>query len=279
MKHQLLGGAAFAVIAALPASAADLPVKAPAYVPPAVTGVYNWTGFYVGGNAGWIGGLDSLTLSPNGPLLTRVSAADRAVDTHGYEPNGSGFSGGVQAGYNLQLGSWVTGVEADFDGATLGETGSAKFGFIPFVTSSSAPPWDAHTETIDKNLDWFSTVRGRFGYTWDRLLIYATGGLAVAHVSSAFTYFDTVHSVPFNGADSRMLVGAAVGGGVEWLIANNWSVKVEYLYMDLGEFSYIGATNIPGSPLRWGADVKAREQLARVGLNYKFDWAGLIAAR
>ena len=76
-----------------------------------------------------------------------------------------------------------------------------------------------------------------------------------------------------------MLVGAAVGGGFEWLIANNWSVKAEYLYMDLGEFSYIGATNIPGSPLRWGADVKAREQLARVGLNYKFVWPGLLAAR
>ena len=277
MKQHLLAGAAFAMFAALPASAADFPVKTPAYVPP--TSVYNWTGFYIGGNAGWIGGLDTLTLSPNGPLLTRVSAADRAVDTHSYEPNGSGFTGGAQAGYNLQLGRWVTGVEADFNGSTLSETGSAKFGFIPFVTTRLAAPWDAHTETIGKNLDWFSTVRGRFGYAWGRFLIYATGGLAVADVSSAFTYFDTVRNVPFNGAESHTLVGWAVGGGVEWSIANNWSVKAEYLYMDLGEFSYIGATDIPGSPLRWGADVKAREQFARVGLNYKFDWGGLIAAR
>ncbi len=185
---------------------------------------------------------------------------------------------GSPAGYNFQLGNWVAGVEADFNGASLEETGSASYGFIPFVTTPLGRPWDSHNETIGESLNWFSTVRARLGYAWGRLLVYATGGLAIVNVDSSFDYFDTVLNIHFNGQESRTLTGAVAGGGLEWLLTNN-SVKAEYLYLDAGTFSYTGPTNIPGAPFRWGADVKTRKQFARVGLNYKFDFPGPIGIR
>ena len=113
MKKLSLGGAALAVVMAAPAMAADLPVEAPAYVerPPAI-GLWNWTGFYIGGNAGYVrssGGVDISAFSvPNtggAPLLS-------LSETMG------GLAGGVQAGANWQTGNAVFGIEADFQGTS-----------------------------------------------------------------------------------------------------------------------------------------------------------------
>src|SRR5579864_6561003 len=229
MKTLLLGAASSVVIFAGAALAADMPLKAP---PPKSTVTSpRWTGCYVGGNAGWIGGEDRLTLSPGGSLLTSVTAADRAVNTHTHEPHGSAFNGGAQAGCNLQIRqNWLIGVEGDFNWSGLREKSFTPYDFIPFATTPGAR-WDAHNEAVWKSLNWFSTIRARFGYVWDSVLFYPTAGLAIARIGGRFDYLDTVFGFEFAGSEAHTRIGPAIGGGVEWAFARNWSVKTEYLYM------------------------------------------------
>lgn len=141
MKHQVLGAVcgalAFATVGA--AQAADLPMKAPAYVA-AAPAVFNWSGFYIGGNVG-------------------VAFGNRRDDFGFGDDSRARFAGGGQLGYNWQwAGGFVLGVEADFQGVANGG-GNNVLGF-------------------NNRIDWFGTVRGRAGFAFDRTLLYATGGYA-----------------------------------------------------------------------------------------------------
>jgi outer membrane immunogenic protein len=251
--------AAFGFVA--PAVAADLPVKAP---PLAGVVAYNWSGCYVGGNAGWIGGADSMTeyLYPTRP--TTVPQSD--VSRNSYSLHGSGVTGGGQVGCNIQMpgSAFVFGLDADISGSSLTESASAIYGTRALGGGTTQNP---HTETVSNQLDWYSTVRGRVGVTRDRWLAYVTGGLAVGGVHPTTNYLvtDTNFLFSFSGRQTR--VGWTAGGGLEYAFANNWSAKVEYLYLDFGSFSY--ADNTFGFPTV-GTDVRARDHVVRVGLNYKF---------
>lgn len=245
--------------------AADLPVKA---IPPeSPTPVLPWNSCYVGGNAGAMEGADRLTLYPTGSLLTIVSDADRAVNTHSYSPHSLGATIGAGVGCNWRRGAWVIGGETDFDWSGLRENSFKRYDFIAFATAPTAR-WDAHNETVWKSVEWFSTVRGRFGYDWKSVLVYLTAGLAIARVSGKFSYLDTVLGFEFAGTQSRTRVGPTAGGGVEWRIAPRWTMKVEYLYVDLGSFAFDASPNSPGATFRWGMNVTAREHVARLGLNF-----------
>jgi outer membrane immunogenic protein len=155
------------------------------------------------------------------------------------EPDG-GFGGG-QIGYNWQRDRIVFGLEGDIQG---GDISGAAYTFGGDT---------AHTET-----NWFATVRGRLGVASGPWLLYATGGLAVADVDNRV---NLVGSPSFH--DSDTLTGYAVGGGLEWKFAQNWSAKAEYLYLGLGDSTL---RNSDGDTFKINNDV----QTVRVGLNYHF---------
>ncbi|MSO68368.1 MAG: porin family protein [Pseudolabrys sp.] len=154
------------------------------------------------------------------------------------EPKGGLF--GVTAGYNFQTGIWLWGAEGDFDISTM--KGSA--------TCSG-------TATCDTKNSWLSTVRGRFGYAgWNNWLPYITGGLAMGDIKAT-------NSVLSSANKTKM--GYALGAGVEYAMMTNWSVKLEYLYVDLGKFD-CGVACSATKP----DNVSFNANVVRAGLNYRF---------
>ena len=140
----------------------------------------------------------------------------------------SGFVGGVQAGYNFQTGPWVFGVEGDIQAAGADDT------FAPWKFSNP----------------WFGTLRGRAGYAFNNILVYATGGLA----------FGELRGETFGLSESHTTVGWTAGAGAEFAFARDWSAKIEYLYVDLADshFTVTGTYN----GYRFGT--------VRAGVNYHF---------
>jgi outer membrane immunogenic protein len=257
------------------ASAADMAVKAPPMVAPAV--VYNWTGGYVGGNVGGVFNDSRADVFPTGCFLTSVTCgggvANNPIRSDSNRLNQTAFTGGAQAGYNWQRDRWVFGIEGDinYNGINDGVT-VAKVLTPPLIGSM------LHSES--EKLQWFGTVRGRAGITAaPNFLIYATGGLAFGQVKSATAVAFTSTADIYAGALDETRFGWTVGGGGEWMFAPNWSFKAEYLYVDLGKASYTDGcvnTAICGSPPQvapgasYQTDLRVREHVARVGVNYHF---------
>jgi outer membrane immunogenic protein len=219
MKRILIAGA-LAVAATGQAFAADLPPpmapppRAPATYVPAPIPYYNWGGIYVGIN----GGYDFGTVSPAG----------------GGSFNTNGFLAGGTAGFNYQWAAIVAGIEGDFDYNSV-STGMPTGGPLgsPFASGGTFTS------------RWLATARGRLGYAFDRVLIFATGGAAFAPAS-----------IP--GASTTM-TGWTGGGGVEVALAPNWTAKAEYLYVYFPSPSLAGTT------------FKDTENVIRAGINFKFN--------
>jgi outer membrane immunogenic protein len=260
MKQLATAIAAIALIGT-PAVAADMAVKAPPR-PPAPIPVFSWTGFYVGGNAGygWVDANDEMTLG--GDWLTDGTGDNLFVDplgNHRLRPNG--FTGGVEAGYNYQTGPWVWGIEADWEYFGLKDNFSA--------TVTNAASTDSYAFASSYKSNWLVTVRPRLGYAFDRFLVYATGGLAIA--DQTFSQNITQLNVAFveGGSVSKTTTGWTVGAGTEYALDNHWSVKAEYLYVDPGSvsFSTFGDT-APAYTAVHSAHLKAN--IVRGGINYRF---------
>jgi len=219
--------------------------------------VYNWSGFYIGVNAG--GGWAKVEegLSIPGRLAYQASNRD------------SGFTGGGQLGYNWFIApNWLFGIEGDFN--YLKGTRQDTFGFV-FNTGEDVV---GRQET---RLRWLNTVRGRFGYVWANTAFYATGGLAIGKVESevSATRRDTgVALATFAGAYSSTRTGWTAGGGIEHFLSNRVSLKVEYLHFDLGDFNYnvnrATGPALPAVPSQWLANGKVTGDLVRFGMNYRF---------
>jgi outer membrane immunogenic protein len=210
------------------AAAADLSARK--YAPaPAMVAAYNWTGFYAGVNGGFATG---------------------GVDAFGDSLDVDGWFGGGQIGYNWQApGSpWVLGVEVDSAFAGIDGSESASAGGL--------------TATASSEMNYFGTARVRAGYAFNNVLAYATGGLAWANNELAASL--TSGGVTARVSDEQMHVGYAVGGGLEWAFAPQWSAKVEYLYLGLGSQTYFG--NVAG-----GFDADLDAHTVKVGLNYRFN--------
>ena len=235
-----LAGAAFA--ADMPARMA---AKAPVMVPP-----YNWTGFYAGLNLGGSWGTQDNALI-NSAGVTFQTNSDHL----------DGVIGGGQIGYNWQVNQLVFGVEADFQGSGQKNDGSY---FIPGGVPGFVPAAPATTISYSDKLDWFGTVRARLGWAFDRWLPYVTGGWAYGHGEiSGTTVTTTPTTASFSG--SQDYSGWTVGGGLEWAFLNNWSAKIEYLYIDFGDGPSVpvtGTSNIVSS--------KMTDNIFRAGVNYKF---------
>jgi outer membrane immunogenic protein len=286
MRGVLFG--AVAIIAAGSASAADLSMpiatKSP---PPLVTPAFTWTGAYVGLNGGvdWEntqtqysysstpgGGFDEV-FGPGGLLgLTGPSAVNNALAigslpaSLGKSTTAVGMVGG-QWGYNYQIQQFVLGFETDLD--WVGGEKTTTFTSLPngFVTTNA-------TQTA--GLVSLGTVRARLGYAIDRNLFFVTGGLAYGEVKASTTA-TAVSIIPstdtFSGSASGWRAGYAVGGGYEYAFNNNLTVKIEYLYYNLGtaNYSVAAADSFTATEkLFITASQKFDGIVLRAGLNWKY---------
>ena len=323
------------IVAPVAAQAADLPsrVAPPVYVAPPAA-VFSWTGFYIGANAGYGFGSGALT-GPTGLSVPAAPVGTFAVTPVGATPflaptggHRDGFVGGGQVGYNYQFGAGsglVVGAEADFDysalnnGSQFGGIGAAVPGGNPQVTPGGLgrgiAPIGTGLATAPGNVaffnnarrgpgDFLGTVRGRLGYGFDRVLIYATGGFAYtagrttgvtggfangAAVPAAF-YTDFAAraagaAVGPTGAATGSTVGFVVGGGVEYAIPSDSFVnvfhssavtlKVEGLYFDLGHqgaagTQVVGVSNTGAVITGTGRQYDNTFGVVRAGINFKF---------
>ena len=232
--------AAAMVWSPLAADAADN-VPAPAYPAPPyrpappIPLTYNWSGFYVGGHLG-------------------VGWADGGS---------SGFLGGGQVGFNYQFNpQWVLGIEADIAGTTIKDRVNASF---VFPSAPGFPPMVA-TTGASASLDWVSTFAAKFGYAFDRWLIYGKAGGAWAHATaniSSSVIVPGVGGVGAGGTIDRSVSGWMLGVGTEYALWDGWTAKLEYNMIDFGN------------------DVIADDKLHvfKAGFNYRFGYGPASGVR
>ena len=159
----------------------------------------------------------------------------------------------------------LLGAEVDFDLARIGGSGSQAETLAPFSLSTNG----------SANLKWLGTARGRIGYLLaPTTLVYGTGGLAFGKVNST-TSIALSGPAPFNGAassdSSTTKTGWALGGGIEQMLgSSNWSVKAEYLYVDLGSVGSSFGAVVNKVPVNFATNQAAHYHTFKVGLNYRF---------
>ena len=243
MKKLLLAAVALAPLGAVaPALAADLGARTPYYskaAPAYVAPIYNWTGFYVGGH---LGGAFSSSNDFNGLALANSD-------------NGR-FLGGVQAGADYQFApNWVVGIEGQYSWLTSSNSGA----IFP----------NGYAYTSDQR--GLGSVTGRVGYTWGPGLAYVKGGYAYSDNSQNLAYNGVPTAFTIDGNHSN---GWTVGAGLEYMLAQNWSAKVEYQYYDFGDSHF----NAPSELIPFGS-IHNDEHTLKAGVNYRFNWASPVVAR
>jgi outer membrane immunogenic protein len=273
--------AASALVAIAATSAATAADIAPRYTkaPPAMVEVWNWTGFYIGGNAGYSWGRGNSDVSYfNTVTGLPIAPPPGSILGGAYDMNGA-IAGG-QIGYNWQSNNWVFGLEADAQWSD--EKGRGVFNCAATLIGGPCLPGltflpagaTGTVLTIDQHLEWFGTVRGRVGVlATPRVLFYGTGGLAYGSfkTTGALAGFNgNGVAVASIGSSSDIRFGWTVGAGVEGKITNNWSAKLEYLYMDFDTFRAGTFTLVPLATVAANVDTRFRDHVLRVGLNYTF---------
>jgi outer membrane immunogenic protein len=245
MRKVLLGIASAAVFlsAANSGQAADMAVKAPP--PPIMVPLFTWTGFYLGGNLGAAWGQRSVT-DVFGNTFTRTSDGR--------------FIGGGQLGYNWQTGNFVLGVEGDIDGIASNNNRSAGVivgGNGPFVVSTSSTPWVA-------------TLAARFGWAADHWLFYGKAGGGWVGNNSGITVTNTTTGATFGSGGGNSVGGWLLGGGIEYAINNNWSLKGEYDYIGLSNRSFAVPVVVGGVVIDTFTSSNRSFQMFKFGFNYAF---------
>jgi outer membrane immunogenic protein len=265
MKKAIVAALTFSALVA-PAMAADLYVKAPP--PPALC---IWCGFYIGANVGWGWTDETYTTTPRGTLISVPFDGSLGWGQTLDGSSNGGVNGGGQIGYNWQVSSiFVVGFEAEIQA---------------FSSSVSNTSTSQNTAVLANNYStttpWFGTLRGRLGTTVlsPNLLLYGTGGLAygqenVTGLTSVSNAGALLETFAFSGSNTG--TGYAAGGGAEWAFAPSWTVKAEYLYVDLGGIDTqrvrtgnLGVAALPTDAMTLAA-THDKLNIVRVGLNYKF---------
>jgi outer membrane immunogenic protein len=258
MKRYSIVIAAATALLTLPAGAADLPRKAPAYVPPAPP-PFTWTGFYAGIHAGWGWSDTSADIVGNIGGVTVFDPASLGL-------NSNGVVGGIQVGYNWQFApNWVLGIEGDISGTGIHDTVAG-----PAVTIGGVPLLGLN-HFAERDVRWLASIRGRLGWAADRWLLYVTGGGAWAGFDFTFGPDLGVFGGPglFTGDKTRS--GWTAGGGVEYAFTNNWTGRIEYLFYDLGDITNTRTFLLAGvTPLTTTTTVDTQINVVRLGVNYKF---------
>jgi outer membrane immunogenic protein len=306
MRAFFLGSIALLALIGGPATAADMAV----YKAPPPVAVYNWTGFYVGGNIGFSWGRSSndwniFAPAAGGGLTTICAPAGEAFCAAGSDSSRMhGPIGGFQTGYNWQSSNFLIGIETDIQ--ISGQQGDGTL-HAPNATTAivnGQPLVGTVTASHTEKLLWLGTLRGRVGYASDRWLVYATGGLAYGRVSISSSVIAESSNLgpsctphPVIGAfcpvasfsNGVTKAGWTLGAGAEGVITGNWSWKMEYLHVDLGSVGttfgtlpdcFGGIVIFPGGggsaacapTLAGTGTVRSRitDEIVRVGINYRF---------
>jgi outer membrane immunogenic protein len=227
------------------AQAADIP--RPVYKAPVAVPMYNWSGLYVGGQAGWA--FSDSTWDTN--------ATNNAVFVTENHKENSWIAGG-QLGLRWQFSNnWVIGVEGMWSGVDL-NTNEVS----PTLAATGSPNRFRGTDISS-----IYSVTGQLGYAWDRFMIYGKGGWAGGEVDrSTLNANNGVFS-----AISQNASGWTAGGGAEWAFGNGWSVAVEYAYYDLNAGS-VEAVQSNGNQFTYG-DIDSQIHTIVGRLNYTFNWS------
>ncbi len=246
---------------------------------------FNWTGFYLGVNAGYGWGNQTANYSGNDPnILLATCGYAGCAPPSAFRLGGGGIGG--QLGYNYQFNSnWLLGLEADYDFSNIRGTGNSGL-----ILNSVGPTNAAANVTIES----FGTIRGRLGYLpTPSLLLYGTGGLAYGKVSanasmtspalgtggdisSGFVYLCIDAATCFNGSSSRVMVGWTAGAGTEFAVTDNFTAKFEYMYVNLGDARSFNTTATEtanmGAPSSFAVGLSSMSfNVVRFGLNYKLN--------
>ena len=273
MKRLLLASVAVAAVAvAGSANAADL---RPIYkAPPPVVPVWNWTGCYIGGNVGYHRSsydqhlsFDDVSVRPGGGTGTGggtgAGTGPQTEFTFTDSLLAKGFDGGGQIGCNVQTGTYVWGVEADYSGLS----GSDDRFYTPdFTEPGDSVAFSAKTKSL-----W--SVRGRFGVAADRAFIYGTAGWAQARFNYTFALNDT--GLLSSGSLDFTTDGLVVGVGAEYALWSNIVVGAEYLRYAFGSDKLLPSVQEVGP---WGAagdhiNLKTVD-VVRLRASYLFNWGG-----
>lgn len=247
MKSALLSGTAIATALGGYANAADL---APVYkAPPAAAKPFSWTGFYVGGNigGGWADkDWNNLTASSGARFTGHLGSL-----------SASSVLGGVQAGYNYQMGNWLLGVEGGWTWTNLDTTLTST---DPFVGDFSAT----------SRINWVASVVGRVGFTFDRFLAYAGGGGAWAKEKDNYV---SIGNPNFGWEGSNTQSGWTALVGLEYAIDAHWSARVQYNHYDFGTGTVtLNTTDPPHASFTptFTVETPLRIDAVVVGINYRF---------
>ncbi|MTW17935.1 outer membrane beta-barrel protein [Rhodoplanes serenus] len=232
------------------ASAADLSARMPVKAPPVIAPVFSWTGCYIGGFVGGAWGQDDATTYPIGANYGYAYKLDSSV------------IGGGTLGCNWQpVGSqFVLGLEGEL-------------GYMSLEGSAYNPLLGAFDTSSTKVGDWYGMITGRLGFAWDRALIYVKGGAAFVDVETALYYpgFTTASS-------SETVATWTVGGGIEYALDFNWSIKAEYMYIGLDQTYTNVLVASPTAAAYYDQEVSGIHT-AKVGINYRFGGGAPVMAR
>jgi len=276
MKKLIGLSAALVLVRAIaPAQAADLGIDARVYQTRPVAVIFRWSGFYIGLHGGGGFGKKDENSVPF-PIATSFNINDPTNSVIYPAPMSIGISGalaGGQVGANFQYESWVWGIEGQASWANLSGTSdcnstSIRLGIV--LTGSS---------TCTSKIDALGTAAIRFGYAFDRLLVYGKAGGAFTNdnyqarlFSNAFTPFPSATvgaQLLFSANELRW--GLMAGLGAEWAFTDSWSAKLEWNYMDMGSRS-VQFTEVNGldQPAHHVADVSERIHVVKIGVNYRW---------
>ena len=268
-----LTATALLAVSPLSSQAADL---APVPRAPAFT----WTGWYVGINAGYAWGDSTVSTCVNDGGAFFLAIERRSIcashSNRGLDPNA--FTGGVQAGYLWQSpGQWflggamVFGIEADINSFRMRDSTTVG----PVVITPPPAAVVAHTVTQNMETNWLFTLRPRIGAAFSNWLVYATGGLAVTDLESHFVYSHTQFLTgSASGQAGHWVAGWTLGGGLEWAILPNWTVRAEYLYVRFDSVSgtstnlSVLGVSVPSEVFFHNADLTAN--IVRGAVNFRF---------
>lgn len=252
--------------------AADMSAPAPVYTKAPAAVVMSWTGFYIGGNLGGVDAHASGTSDFLDPAATKIRST---TNPQGNSLSNTRFLGGGQIGYNRQFDPrWVVGVEGDWDWTNAG------YNFCRQTDTFSQPCTDNGDgfETIGGSTKWLATARARLGFTVSNFLLYGTGGVAWGRIDTTLS-----QSCLQNGCGSSATqlfasstidhtkAGWVAGLGVEAAIDTHWSVRGEWLHIDLGSITDSLSTVGSGATTQttlWSRGERFDE--FRVGVNYLF---------
>jgi outer membrane immunogenic protein len=249
MKKILIGVAgSIALGAAAPALAADLPARTYSKAPVVPSPIYDWSGFYIGVNAGGGSADDCWDLVQAGPKPVNPPAARGCHSGHG-------GTAGAQIGYRWQAANWVFGAEAQGNWA----------GFKGSRPDLALGPSFGDQSKVNA----FGLFTGQVGYTFNNVLLYAKGGAAVVHDKySVFVLGNGAGQPLSTGSETRW--GGAVGAGIEFGFAPHWSVALEYDHLFMGTRNVQLNAVSPGSATSTIDRIREDVDIGTVRVNYSF---------